>query len=339
MIRTCQATAAIALICLAVAPRPRAYAKNEETLNAYAEWRLGDTLIVDGQRVKWQPKAKFKGQGSVKSFDQVPLGWETVVKGVRQPDGSVLANSVEVKPNGNQAFEGDVKNATNQMEQQWLKAGAIVEKDQNGKEVTQGKLFTSGADVDRVRGIMNRLYPPYLKPSDFRVYVAENKDWNAFACANGMIVVFDSLLHATNDDEMAIVLGHELVHATHEHSRKNYSSSMKVGIFGALAGAALASKTGKAADLASLGASLTLNAVQNGYGRDKEDQADRVGLRYAHEGKFDVNEGPKLWKRFAEKYGSQSEAVNFFFGDHSTAPARIKNLTIEIQHNYSGQQQ
>jgi len=35
-----------------------------------------------------------------------------------------------------------------------------------------------------------------------------------------MIVVDDSLSRSTDDDdELAIVLGHELVHATHEHSR------------------------------------------------------------------------------------------------------------------------
>ena len=337
MTRIHRVALAIAVLGLVIAPRFQARA-NQETLNAYAEFRKGDTLIIDGQRVKWRQGAKFKGQGNVKNFDQVPLGWEAVVKGVRQPDGSILADELQVKPNGTQAFEKDVKNATDQMEQQWLKAGHITQQDSSGKEVNEGALHTSGPDVDRVHGVIGKLIPSYLKASDFRVYVAENKDWNAFACANGMIVVYDALLHDTNDDELAIVLGHELTHATHEHSRKNYSSSMKVGIFGAVGGALLAGKTGMGANVAQLGAALTLNAVQNGYGRDKEDQADRVGLRYAYEGGFDVQQGPKLWNRFAQKYGSQSGAVNFFFGNHSTAEVRAKNLQVEIQHNYSGQQ-
>ena len=65
-----------------------------------------------------------------------------------------------------------------------------------------------------------------------------------------------------------------------------------------------------------------------------EDQADRVGLRYAYEGKFDVKKGPALWNRFAEKYGSQDAVTNFFFGDHSRAQVRAKNLTREIELNY-----
>ena len=327
----------IGLMCLACAPKLPAAGvpAKEEKLDAYAEWRKGDTLIVDGQRVRWQPKAKFKGAGAAKDFASVPLGYEAVVKGTRQPDGSILASELQVKPNGTQAFENDVKNATAEMEAKWVKAGHIIEQDQNGKDVDQGKLHTSGPDVDRVRGIVGRLVPPYLKASDFRVYVAENKDWNAFACANGMIVVYDSLLNATNDDEMAIVLGHELTHATHEHSRKQYSSSMKVGLVGLVVGAALAGKdSSKAAQAAALGSQLTFSAIQNGYGRDKEDQADRVGLRYAYEGGFDVRQGPTLWNRFAEKYGSQDAVSNFFFGDHSRAETRAKNLTAEIALNY-----
>jgi hypothetical protein len=270
-----------ALFLLATAPEFLAAQQKEEKFEAYAEWRKGDVLIVDGQRIRWQPKAKLKGSGSVKSFAAVPLGYEVIVKGTREPDGALLAKELEARPNGNALFEGDVKAATAEMEAQWLKAGAVMEPDKDGKMVSQGKLHTTGADVDRVRRIVGRLVPPYLKASDFRVYVVENKDWNAFACANGMIVVFDSLLHATNDDEMAIVLGHELAHATHEHSRKQMKSSMKVGLPAMLAGAALAGKDSGAAKALGAGAAVTFSAIQSGYSRDHEDQADRAGLRYA----------------------------------------------------------
>jgi hypothetical protein len=81
---------------------------------------------------------------------------------------------------------------------------------------------------------------------------------------------------------------------------------------------------------------VPLATWQNGYSRDLEDQADRVGMRYAYEGGYDPNRGPVLWKRFSDKYGSQSSVLNFFMGDHSTAEARIRNLQREIQMNYSG---
>ena len=53
-----------------------------------------------------------------------------------------------------------------------------------------------------------------------RVYVIENDEWNAFAMGNYSIYVFTGLMDDLDDDELAIVLGHELAHATHEHTRR-----------------------------------------------------------------------------------------------------------------------
>ena len=60
-----------------------------------------------------------------------------------------------------------------------------------------------------------------------------------------------------------------------------------------------------------------------------------MGLRYVYEAGYDVRKGPRLWNRFAEKYGDQNAVVNFFFGNHSRSLARAKNLDAEIQLNYS----
>jgi predicted Zn-dependent protease len=73
----------------------------------------------------------------------------------------------------------------------------------------------------------------------------------------------------------------------------------------------------------------------NIYSREFEDQADRVGLRYIYEAGYDVSKAPALWKRFAERYGDGDKVTNFFFGDHSLAQDRAKNLQREIAANYS----
>ena len=43
------------------------------------------------------------------------------------------------------------------------------------------------------------------------------------AMDNGAVWVFEGLMHSASDDELAIVLGHELAHFTHEHGRQNSS--------------------------------------------------------------------------------------------------------------------
>ena len=84
-----------------------------------------------------------------------------------------------------------------------------------------------------------------------------------------------------------------------------------------------------------LGASLGFSAYRNGYGRDLEDQADRIGLRYAHEGGFDVSGAADVWQRFLDKYGEGDRLTTFFFSDHSRASDRRRNLEVELTRNYS----
>ena len=75
--------------------------------------------------------------------------------------------------------------------------------------------------------------------------------------------------------------------------------------------------------------------MDQSYSRALEDQADRVGLRYAHEAGFDVPGAPAVWQRFLDKYGDRDKVTNFFFSDHSTAAARRKNLEQELRFNYT----
>jgi Zn-dependent protease with chaperone function len=324
---------AVLLAGLALGPAAVATAASNETLEGYAEWYLDECLVVDGQRVCPAPGLDFDGEGAARTFATIPLGYEIKVKkGSRLADGTVLARRVEARPNGQAMFEAQVRAATDQMEARIRRDGHFSE-GRRGRSV--GKLLETGPRVDRVRRIVDNLVPPYLAPEEVRVYVIENKEWNAFAMGNYSIYVFSGLLDALDDDEVAIVLGHELVHATHEHSRRQAKKGMWVQLaaLGAL-GATSTIDGGTSRAIAETAAGLAASAWSNGYGRDMEDQADRVGLRYAWEAGYDITKGPALWSRFAKKYGEGSAALNFFFSDHSQAAVRAANLEREIALNY-----
>ncbi len=333
------------VVTLCVSPGPRVSAEQTSTapreqnvdVQGYAEWRHGDDLIVDGQRVNWTAGARFKGDKTATSFATIPLGYEVNGKGVRQSDGRIVARELEAKPNGVALFEPDLRQSMADVERQWLMAGAAFQTDSEGKEQQIGRLHTTGPDVDRVRRVATRLTPRYLDAKNFRVYVVENKDWNAFAAPNGMIVVYDALLQATTDDELAIIVGHELVHATHEHSRREFKKSMLVQLLalGIVVGTEKIDNT-KARAVLQLATVFGFVAWQSGYSRGAEDQADRVGLRYVYEAGYNVGTGPRLWHRFAEKYGNDNAVVNFFFGSHSRSLTRAAHLDAEIALNYSG---
>jgi predicted Zn-dependent protease len=76
-------------------------------------------------------------------------------------------------------------------------------------------------------------------------------------------------------------------------------------------------------------------AWENAYSRRAEDQADRVGLRYAYEAGYDVSCAPALWERIAAKEGDLPKAVHFFLGDHSRSRDRAVRMADEVRWNYS----
>src|SRR4029079_17896275 len=105
--------------------------------------------------------------------------------------------------------------------------------------------------------------------SKLRVYVIDNKEWNAMAMGNGAIWVFRGIMNDMTDNELAIVVGHELTHYTHEHSRLQMKKAAwaQVGSLAAILAAGAIDSRG--AQLATqLGASIGFTAWMNGYGRD-----------------------------------------------------------------------
>lgn len=311
-----------------------AAADQGQRLDGYAEWKRGDQLIVDGQVVRVDNATRWRGQyGRV---IDVPLGDEVRLQGVRQADGAILASAIDVRPNRHDAlFEADVRSGTQALEAAWTRNGLAVEPGPGGGVRRIGAVIESGPDVERARRLVNRIAPPYVPRDQLRVYVIDNRDWNAMAMGNGALWIYSGLMRDLPDDQLAIVVGHELAHYTHEHSRRQARRGVWMQLAGlaAIIGAqAIDSNAARAG--AQMGAALGLSALTAGYGRDLEDQADRVGLRYAHEAGFAVADAPGVWQRFLDKYGEEDRVTNFFFSDHSQASARKKNLEREIATNY-----
>lgn len=310
------------LLVFAALAAGTAFAQQKYKVDGYAEWRSRDTIIVDGQRVQVNERTRFTDA----RWSAIEAGYEMKAEGVRQPDGSILASSVTAKPNGASLFEEDAIREADDVEQEWLEAGKIPADEESGDPAM--RIIRRGRSVDRVRALVDRLVPPYLDPGDFRVYVVENTDWNAFAMANGSVWVYTGILADMSDDELAIVIGHELVHVTHEHIRRSMKKDMWYGLV--QAGVGLLTESDAAAIVAG-GLSLVRT---NKFSRDLEDQADRVGLRYAYEAGFDTTTAPRLWRRFDEKYGSEDKVTNFLFGDHSRSVDRVRKLDTQIALNY-----
>lgn len=300
----------------------------DEKVNGYAEFQHGDTLMVDGQRVV--------STGRAARVADIPLGYEVKVTGRRDPSGVILAGKVESKPNKMDGTEQEIIAASDQAEKSWVDRKMMFEPADSGKFIKIGDILESGPYVDRARKITDRLRPSYVPASAIRVRCVKTDQWNASAMANGAVWVFTGLMDEMDDDEMAIVLGHELTHYTHEHIRRQQSKGGLAQLLGVGASIALSQISDPTVQqLGALGGQLGLSALMSGYSREYEDQSDRVGLRYVYEAGYDVTKGPGLWQKFKDKYGEEDKVSNFFTGDHSRPTERIRNIQRQLKYNYA----
>jgi len=125
---------------------------------------------------------------------------------------------------------------------------------------------------------------------------------NAFALPGGYIYVTRGILaHLNSDAQLAGVLGHEIGHVTARHSAQRLTYQQLAGV--GLGIASIASETfARYGDLAQTGLQLMFLK----YGRDDENQADALGIRYATAAGYDPREVPATYtmlKRVGERSG------------------------------------
>lgn len=129
--------------------------------------------------------------------------------------------------------------------------------------------------VERLNKLVEGLDEVEGIPLNFKVYYVV--DVNAFACPDGSVRVFSSLMDIMTDDELLGVIGHELGHVALKHSKKAYrtallTSALKDGI---------ASTGGKAAALTDSQLGQLGEAVLNSqFSQKEESQADDYGYDF-----------------------------------------------------------
>ena len=166
-----------------------------------------------------------------------------------------------------------------------------------------------------------------LADAEWKFVVIDDDSINAFTTGCCYVYVHRGLLRNLNSEsELASVLGHEVAHVTARHPQERTTR----GVLATLAATAAAMYTGSGAvaDLASLGAS----AWMQGYGRENELEADRLGLKYSTragyrpEAMTEVFEMFKQGERFerdrARAEGREPRIYHGLFSSHPTPDAR-----------------
>ena len=303
-------------------------------IEAYAEFRKGGIFISDGQRVRIWVGTEMVGDKVFNPAD-VKLGYRFKVEGVRLSDGLIIADKIESEPNDREFLSGSVESIANKLENAWAQVGYVYQ-DEGDHRVIIGDIIDFDDRVVRVETIMKRLQPPYLAPGEIRLYLVDAPLWNAVAMPNGSIWVNSGLVDELSDDELAIVLGHELAHYTHEHARRDTGASWWQQTLATLGASVLLGLIpgGTLRDVGQVAAIAGTRMWTIGYGSDLEAQADRVGTRYAFEAGYDVYAGPEIWARFRERYGYMAYDTETLLEAHVKPDDRIANIEREIDINY-----
>lgn len=163
-------------------------------------------------------------------------------------------------------------------------------------------------------------------PLNFKVYYVT--DVNAFACPDGSVRVFSSLMDAMTDEELLGVIGHEIGHVAHKDSKKGFrrallTSALKDGIASTNGTAAALSES----QLGSLGEAL-VNAT---YSQKQESKADAYGFDFLKKN------GKNPWamalafeklKKMEEDAGVQKDSKwKRMFSSHPDLDKRIKTMS------------
>lgn len=168
---------------------------------------------------------------------------------------------------------------------------------------------------------------------DFKFFVLDDDSLNAFTIGGGYVYIHRGLLPYLNSEaELAAVLGHEIGHDVARHPARSQAHGVMLGV-GALATAIL---TGNAAlaEMADLGATVWMQ----GYGREEESEADRLGLEYAAKSGYRPQAMGNAMKVFkaqeafeltrAKDENRDPNIYHGVFSDHPAPDERIVQATL-----------
>jgi predicted Zn-dependent protease len=157
------------------------------------------------------------------------------------------------------------------------------------------------AQAKRVQRIAKELLPhthkwnSRAKDWPWEVMVVKTPTVNALCMPGGKIAVFTGIIDTLKltDDELAIVLGHEMAHALREHARARAAKVTLTNVGTLAVGLVIGGNVGELAR--QTGGLLNLK-----FNRDDERDADLIGMEIAARAGYDPEAGITLWQKMAQ---------------------------------------
>ncbi|MBQ8191621.1 MAG: M48 family metallopeptidase [Bacteroidaceae bacterium] len=151
---------------------------------------------------------------------------------------------------------------------------------------------------------------------------------NAFCMPGGKIVVYEGLMNlVASEDELAVVVGHEVAHAVAKHSNERMSQQMLTEYGAQILSAAVSEKSAAiqsmAAQVYGLGAQYGLTLP---FSRKHELEADYMGLILMTIAGYNPDVAIGFW----QKMSADGQQVPEFMSTHPSDAKRIREIEKEL---------
>ncbi len=197
---------------------------------------------------------------------------------------------------------------------------------------------TQTAQVERVGKRIAAATEAYLKShggeseiKDFswEFNLVQSSDLNAFCMPGGKIVVYEGLMQIiSKDDELAVVLGHEVAHAVAKHSNERMSQQVLAQYGAGILGQTLSGKSAAIQQIAGQVYGLGANyGVILPFSRKHESEADNIGLVFMRLAGYNPEVAIDFWKKMSS---SSTSSVPEIASTHPSDARRIADIEKEL---------
>jgi predicted Zn-dependent protease len=217
--------------------------------------------------------------------------------------------------------------SADQVEQSATQQYGYLKREANGKAVLARD---DEPQVVRLRAIAQRIIPFAASWNSraaawrWEVNLIHKKDLNAFCMPGGKIAFYDGLLVRLqlSDDEVAMIMGHEMAHALREHARERMGKTAATRV-----GAGLISSLFGLGDLGDAALNIGGQLLTLRFSREDESEADLIGLDLASRAGYDPKAGVTLWQKMMK---AAESAPPEFISTHPAGPTRVRDMEAAL---------
>lgn len=198
--------------------------------------------------------------------------------------------------------------------------------------IRKTKKETVTAEIVRKGRKLEHLLPVEKVYYNAQFFLAPTPNFEASSAFSKIEVGIGAIRYCRNDDELAVIMGHELAHTTLRHSIKKVGAGTASALaYGAVAAVIDAATVGGVGNLVM---SPVQKATDAAVSRRYEREADYYGLQHAFHSGYSIQHGSKIFARLATD-APGFEILAYTFASHPKSPERFLRLEKAAEEMHS----